>query len=83
MEKPNMSVVFPPSLPSRSEHSKAQVWYIGSFHTSLLAKDRYTPGCRFQDGLPCFFCQISCSNIWLDRKFQASAQTLFDVTFRL
>jgi len=28
------------------------------------------------------FCQISCSNFWVDRTFQASAQTLFDIRLR-
>jgi len=69
MVKSDMSVVFPPSLPSHSEHSDAQLWYICCFPTGLLAKGRHTPSCRFQVGLRFFLCQIFCSNFWVDRSF--------------
>ena len=51
----------------------------------LLDKDRQNSALRFQVSkiFHLFFvCQISCSNFWVDRTFQTSAQTLFDITFR-
>jgi len=35
MGESDMSVVFPTSLPSHSEHSDAQVWYIGCSNTAF------------------------------------------------
>jgi hypothetical protein len=83
MGKSDMSVVFPPSPLSRSEHSEAQLWHIVCFHTSLLAKDMHKPGRRFQISFRFFLCQSSCSNFGMQRTFQASSQTLFDARFRL
>ena len=82
MGKSDMLVVFPPSPLSRSEHSEAQLWHIVCFHTGFFAKDRHMPGCCFQVGLRFSMCQCSCSNFWVQRTFQASAQTLFDARFR-
>jgi len=51
---------------------------------SLFSEVRRQPGLRFQNStlfLRIFLCQTSYSNFWLDRKFQASAQTLSDITF--
>jgi hypothetical protein len=46
----------------------------------LLAKDRQKALHHFPISklfLRFFLCKISCSNVWLDRTFQISAQTLF------
>ena len=80
-KKIDISVAFPPSLPSRSEHSEAQLWHFVCFHTCLLVEDMQKPGCRFQVGLRSFLYQIYCSNFGMQRTFQASAQTLFDARF--
>ena len=58
-------------------------WYIGCFYASSLARNRHTLGRLFEVGLRFFLCQISCSNFWVDRNFETSAQKLFDSRFRL
>jgi len=71
-------ISFAPSIPIHSEHSAAHFWYNGCSPELLSAKDRQKPRNRYYAFtiFLCFFlCQISCTNFWLDRRFQASAQT--------
>jgi len=51
----------------------------------LLAKNRQKYKFQFQVNtifLHLILCQISCTKFWLDRKFQTSAQALFDIRLR-
>ena len=83
MGKSSISVFFACFLPSWNKYSDAKLWYISCFHTGLFVKDRHTPGRRFHVCLRFFACQISCSNLWVDRNFQTNAKTLFETRFRL
>ena len=85
MKTSDMLNVFEQSFPMHTEHSDAQLCYIGCSPTALLTKDRHMPVRRLQVStifLRFFLNQISCTNFWLDGMFQASAQTLFDIRFR-
>ena len=49
MKTSDMLTVFEGSFPMQSEHSDAQLRYIGCSPTALLAKDRHMPVCHLQD----------------------------------
>ena len=53
------------------------------FSHMFLVKNMHKPGLCFQVGLRFFMCQFSWSNFWVERKFQAIVQTLFDAGFRI
>jgi hypothetical protein len=60
-------------------------WHTVIIYRLLFAEVRQQPGCLFQistNFLYFFLCQISCSNFWVDRMFQASARTLFHIRFK-
>jgi len=76
-------ISFLTSLTSHSEHIEAQLWHMGSLHTCFLFKNMHKPGLRFPVVLSFSVSQISCSNFWVGRKFQAIAQTQFDARFKI
>jgi hypothetical protein len=60
-------------------------WHTVMIYRLLFAKVRQQHERCFQVStifLHFFLCQISCTNFRVDRMFQASAQTLFDIGFR-
>jgi len=85
MKTSDMLIVFERSFPMHTEHSDAQLCYIGWSPTALLTKDRHMPVRRIQVSttfLRFFLNQISCSNFWTDERFQTIAHTIFDIRFR-
>jgi hypothetical protein len=75
-----------PFFPLQIEHSDAHLCYIGCSPKSfnLTNKDRSLDFIYMSAQIFFLFIlrQISCSNFWLDRTFQACAQTLFFIRFR-
>ena len=71
---------FAPSFSLHSGHSDTQLWYFGFY--SLKSNNSLDVVFKSVQFFNFFLCLISCSNFCVDRKFQASAQTLFDIRFK-